>query len=75
MTDYLIGDRMRSARLRLKLSQTELAEEVALRIGTWTQTTVSRTERSERDMTAREAPAVAEVLGVPVLWLIGVHDD
>ena len=67
----LSGERVREARLRLRLSQEALAVKLqllGLQIG---QMAVSRIETGKRLVPDFELPILAEALGVTTDWLLG----
>lgn len=66
----LCGDRIREARQKRRLSQSELCELLQLRGIMVERDVISRMESGARIVTEFEAVAIAEVLEVPVLWLL-----
>lgn len=67
----LSGRRIREARLRLGLSQEELAVKLqllGLQVG---QMAVSRMETGKRNIPDFELPVLAQALGVTTDWLLG----
>lgn len=67
----LCGDRIREARARRRLSQSDLCKLVQLKGIMIERDVVSRMESGIRIITDFEAVAIAEALEVPVLWLMG----
>ena len=66
----LCGDRIREARQKRRLSQSELCKLLQLRGIMVERDVISRMESGARIVTDFEAVAIAEVLEVPVLWLL-----
>lgn len=64
----ICGDRIRMARLEKRLSQTDLARLLQLQGVPAERDIISRMEMGDRLVTDY---AIAEVLDVPVLWLLG----
>ena len=67
----ICGDRIRMARLEKRLSQTDLARLLQLEGVPMEQDVISRMEMGDRLVTDYEVGTIAEVLDVPVLWLLG----
>ena len=67
----ICGDRIREARLRARLSQSDLCRRLQLAGVIVERDVISRMESGSRIVTDFEAVAIAEVLEVPVLWLLG----
>lgn len=67
----LCGDRIREARQKRRLSQPDLCKLLQLRGIMVERDVISRMESGSRIVTDFEAVAIAEVLEVPVLWLLG----
>lgn len=65
----LCGDRIREARQKRRLSQSDLCKLLQLRGIMVERDVISRMESGSRIVTDFEAVAIAEVLEVPVLWL------
>ena len=65
------GDRIRMARLEKRLSQTDLARLLQLEGVPMERDVISRMEMGDRLVTDYEVVTIAEVLDVPVLWLLG----
>ncbi len=66
MNPVLLGQRIRSARERLKMSQEELAMLVSK-----DQRAISEYENGKRKLAATDLPSFARVLKVPVLYFYG----
>lgn len=62
------GERIREARLKLRLSQSDLAARVQVE-----GVTISRIEIGTRFIPDYEIPVFARVLGVSALWLRGIE--
>lgn len=67
----ICGDRIREARLKRRLSQSDLCKLLQLRGVMVERDTISRMESGSRFVADFEAVVIAEVLEVPVLWLLG----
>ena len=67
----LCGDRIREARLKQRLSQSELSTKLQLKGITVERDTISRMESGSRFVADFEVVTIAEVLEVPILWLLG----
>ena len=67
----LCGDRIREARQRGRLSQSDLCQKLQLEGVMLERDTISRIENGDRFVADFEAVTIAEVLGVPVEWLLG----
>lgn len=67
----ICGDRIRMARLEKRLSQTDLASLLQLQGVPAERDIISRMEMGDRLVTDYEVVTIAEVLDVPVLWLLG----
>ena len=67
----ICGDRIRMARLEKRLSQTDLANLLQLQGLPAERDIISRMEMGDRLVTDYEVVTIAEVLDVPVLWLLG----
>lgn len=67
----ICGDRIRMARLEKRLSQTDLACLLQLQGVPAERDIISRMEMGDRLVTDYEVVTIAEVLDVPVLWLLG----
>ena len=67
----ICGDRTGMARLEKRLSQTDLANLLQLQGVPAERDIISRMEMGDRLVTDYEVVTIAEVLDVPVLWLLG----
>lgn len=67
----ICGDRIREARQKRRLSQNDLCKLLQLRGVMVERDTISRMESGSRFVADFEAVVIAEVLEVPVLWLLG----
>ena len=67
----ICGDRIREARQKRRLSQSDLCKLLQLRGVMVERDTISRMESGSRFVAVFEAVVIAEVLEVPVLWLLG----
>ena len=67
----ICGDRIRMARLEKRLSHTDLARLLQLQGVPAERDIISRMEMGDRLVTDYEVVTIAEVLDVPVLWLLG----
>jgi len=69
----LIGDRVRQARHKAKpkITQKDLLARLAVRGIELEKTTISKIEAKTRPVTDIELVAIADALGVSVLWLLG----
>lgn len=65
------GDRIREARLRARLSQSDLCQKLQLAGVTIERDSVSRIENGGRFVADFEVVTIAEVLDVSVVWLLG----
>lgn len=68
------GERIREARLRKRLTQTDLAARLQLEGVIMERDSVSRTEIGTRFIPDYEIPVFARILGVSVAWLLGVDE-
>ena len=66
------GDRIREARLKKRLSQSDLAAQMQVEGIIIERDSVSRIEIGTRFITDYELPFFAKVLGVSVDWLLGL---
>jgi len=64
------GDRIREARKKKRLSQTELAARMQLEGIQMAQDSISRAEVGSRFIPDYELPLYAKILGVSVEWLL-----
>lgn len=69
----LCGDRIREARQKRRLSQTDLCQMLQLAGVTVERDTISRMENGARFVADFEAVTIARVLEVPVEWLLGAE--
>lgn len=72
------GERIREARLKLRLSQSDLAARVQVEGVTMERDSISRIEIGTRfipdyEIPDYEIPVFARVLGVSALWLLGIE--
>ena len=67
----ICGDRIREARQKRRRSQSDLCKLLQLRGVMVERDTSSRRESGSRFVADFEAVVIAEVLEVPVLWLLG----
>lgn len=67
----ICGDRIWEARQKRRLSQSDLCKLLQLRGVMVERDTISRMESGSRFVADFEAVVIAEVLEVPVLWLLG----
>lgn len=68
------GERIREARLRRRLTQTELAARLQVEGVIMERDSLSRVEIGTRFVPDYEIPVFARVLGVSVLWLLGIDE-
>lgn len=66
-----IGQRIKAARLRLGISQTELAE----RLGLKSKSTICKIERGEDNLTTETIAKYAKALGVSIPYLLGREEN
>ena len=69
----ICGERIREARLKLRLSQSDLAARVQVEGVIMERDSISRVEIGTRFVPDYEIPIFAKVLGVSVLWLLGLE--
>lgn len=67
------GERIREARLKLRLSQSDLAARVQVEGVTMERDSISRIEIGTRFIPDYEIPVFARVLGVSALCLLGIE--
>lgn len=67
-----VGVRVRTARESANLSQQQLADALTERGITMHQTTVAKLERASRPIRVNEVVLIAQILGVPLTYLIGI---
>lgn len=68
----ICGERIREARLKLRLSQSDLAARIQVEGVIMERDSISRVEIGTRFVPDYEIPIFAKVLGVSVLWLLGI---
>lgn len=68
------GERIREARLKLRLTQTDLAARLQVEGVIMERDSLSRVEIGTRFVPDYEIPVFARVLGVSVLWLLGIGE-
>lgn len=69
----ICGERIREARLKQLLSQSDLAARVQVEGVIMERDSISRVEIGTRFVPDYEIPIFAKVLGVSVLWLLGIE--
>lgn len=69
----LCGDRVREARLRRRMSQTDLCQRLQLAGIVIERDSLSRIENGGRFVADFEVVTIAEVLEVSVEWLLGIE--
>lgn len=67
----IVGDRAQKMRIKLGLSQAELAARMQVQGVDIMQKGISRIELGERIVTDYEALALSKALRVPITWLLG----
>lgn len=67
------GERIREARLKLRLSQSDLAARAQVEGVIMERDSISRVEIGTRFVPDYEIPVFARVLGVSPLWLLGIE--
>lgn len=67
----ICGDRIREARQKKRYSQSDLCKLLQLKGVMVERDVISRMESGSRIVTDFEAVTIADVLGVPVQWLLG----
>lgn len=70
----LSGERVREARLKKHLSQSDLAAKLQVEGVVIERDSISRIEIGTRFIPDYELPALAKVLNVSVEWLLGIID-
>ena len=70
----LSGERIREARLKLRLSQSELAEQMRAEEIHLERDSISRIEAGTRFIPDFEIPIFSKVLNMPVEWLLGMQN-
>ena len=68
------GERIREARLKLRLTQTDLAARLQVEGVIMERDSLSRVEIGTRFVPDYEIPVFARGLGVSVLWLLGIDE-
>ena len=68
------GDRIREARQKKRLSQTDLAARMQVQGVLIERDSISRIEIGTRFVPDYELPVFAQVLGVSVSWLLGIGE-
>ena len=71
----LSGPRIREARLKLRMSQSDLAARMQTEGINIERDSLSRIEIGTRFIPDFEIPVFARVLGVSVLWLLGITES
>ncbi len=71
----IAGKRIKEARKRKKLSQSQLAAKMQVAGTTIEDKMISCIEIGNRTITDYELPVFAKVLGVSVYWLLGLTDN
>lgn len=66
----ICGNRVREARQKLRLSQSELAAQLQIREIILERDSISRIEAGTRFVADYEVRALAEILKVDILWLL-----
>ena len=69
----ICGERIREARLKQRLSQSDLAARVQVEGVIMERDSISRVEIGTRFVPDYEIPIFAKVLGVSVLWILGIE--
>mgnify|MGYP001475900385 FL=1 len=69
----ICGERIREARLKLRLSQSDLAARVQVEGVIMERDSISRVEIGTRFVPDYEIPIFAKILGVSVLWILGIE--
>ena len=69
------GARVREARQRLRLSQTDLAARLQIAGVILERDSVSRLESGARFVADYEIVALSQILGVSATWLLGIEQD
>lgn len=70
----LCGERIREARLKKRMSQTDLAAQMQINGVEIERDSISRIEIGTRFVPDYELPLYARILGVSVEWLLGMKD-
>lgn len=69
------GDRIREARQRKRLSQSDLAARMQVEGIVIERDSISRIEIGTRFVPDYELPVFSRVLGVPIHWLLGIAES
>lgn len=69
----ICGERVREARLKKRISQSDLAARLQINGVTIERDSISRIEIGTRFVTDYEIKVIAQVLDVSVLWLLGIE--
>lgn len=69
----ICGERIREARLKRRLTQSDLAARVQAEGVTMERDSISRIEIGTRFVPDYEIPVFSRVLGVSALWLLGIE--
>ena len=67
------GERIREARVKLRMSQSELAARLQVKGVNIERDSLSRIETGARFVTDYEIVALSEILNVSALWLLGIE--
>ena len=70
----ICGERIREARQKKRLSQTDLAAQMQINGVIIERDSISRMEIGTRFVPDYELPLYAKILGVSVAWLLGMED-
>ena len=70
----ICGERIREARQKKRLSQTDLAAQMQVNGVMIERDSISRTEIGIRFVPDYELPLYAKILGVSIPWLLGMED-
>ncbi len=70
----LCGDRVRQARQKIRLSQSDLAARLQIAGVIIERDSISRIEAGTRFVADYELKALAQVLGIDVMWLLSEDD-
>ncbi|MDR1322104.1 MAG: helix-turn-helix domain-containing protein [Gracilibacteraceae bacterium] len=71
----LCGKRLREARVKQRISQADLAARLQVAGVRIERDSVSRMETGARFVADFELLALADILKVPVVWLLGIEND
>lgn len=67
------GERIREARIKLRLSQSDLAARLQVKGVILERDSISRIESGTRFVSDYEIVVLSKVLNVPILWLLGIE--